>query len=410
MPRWLTEGLSTYEEKVANPSWDRYLYRDLYHAYHGDALFKVLGFDAAFSTPRIAFAYFQGGLVCHWIVERFGFEKILEMLAAYGADRSTEQVLREVLGISPTDFDAGFREYVAKLIEPMRLLPLPAAERVKALEAQLDEGAPSDADLLDLATARVMQKRDLEAQELIHRLQQSGSTDPRIEVLLGRIAEANRRPDVAGDHYRRALEAGYEDHDVYMFLAAQAEKSGDSAVAETLYRNARKTFPLRCDAGDPRLKLASLALGAGRSDEAVELLESHVALNFEDLKTRQELVRLYAARKDREGQLRHLRDMVLVYPLNQRLHVQLGNLLLESDDPEEAVREFEVGVALAEGGVDEADARYGLARAALEVEDDPGRAWLEVRKALALVPEHAAARRLREELEARRREKAGADR
>ena len=46
----VTEGLSTYEEKIYDPSWDRYLYRDLYHAYHAGALLPVLGFDAAFGT------------------------------------------------------------------------------------------------------------------------------------------------------------------------------------------------------------------------------------------------------------------------------------------------------------------------------------------------------------------------
>lgn len=85
MPRWLSEGISVYEERQADPSWGEQLtprYRDMIV---GGELAPVAELSGAFLSPKspihLQFAYYQSSLVVEFIIERHGFEALKAILA-----------------------------------------------------------------------------------------------------------------------------------------------------------------------------------------------------------------------------------------------------------------------------------------------------------------------------------------
>lgn len=85
MPRWLSEGISVYEERLANPAWGEALnpkYREM--ILEGE-LTPIGKLSAAFLIPKtdlhLQFAYYQASIVVEFLVERFGTESLRKILA-----------------------------------------------------------------------------------------------------------------------------------------------------------------------------------------------------------------------------------------------------------------------------------------------------------------------------------------
>jgi len=408
-PRWLTEGLSTYEEKCFNPAWDRGLYRQLHSALANDDLCKVLTFDSNFGGPRITFAYFQGGLVCEWMVERFGMPKVLAMLRAYGEDGTTAEILPSVLEITPEAFDDEFEQWIAARMEPVKLQPRLSRKGVSELESRL-AAKPDDGDaLIGLAVAYSASKNTLDAQEMVYRAERAGISDPRLHLVKGRIALANKVDGEARKQLKQALDGGLEDHDLRVSLANLAERAGDAAEAVEHWKAALATFPMISGRTDPRTQLSRICAGTGDLEGAIRWLEEHVSVTYEDLEARKKLVDWYRSREDKAAMKRHLSAMINVYPLDRSVHEGLGELYLEERRGDDAVTEFEVALALQQltpeqdrSPADEAGLRVMLAKALMLDEDSLEEASAQVKLALELVPGHAEARSLKRIIEAAR--------
>ena len=88
MPRWLSEGISVYEERQAHSSWGEQM-KPRYRAMMlGPDLTPVSGLSGAFLKPKTAmhlgFAYYESSLVVEWLMERWGAEKMKALLADLG--------------------------------------------------------------------------------------------------------------------------------------------------------------------------------------------------------------------------------------------------------------------------------------------------------------------------------------
>ena len=88
MPRWLSEGISVYEELQANPTWGQIM-NPRYRAFVLDGeLTPVSELSAAFLAPRselhLQFAYYQSYLVVDFIVRRHGLDKLRLILHDLG--------------------------------------------------------------------------------------------------------------------------------------------------------------------------------------------------------------------------------------------------------------------------------------------------------------------------------------
>lgn len=97
MPRWLSEGISVYEERQANPTWGERLTPRYREMILGDDLTPVGNLTAAFLMPpsgeHLQFAYYESSLVVQFIVERFGFSKLQAILRDLGEGMEINQAI-----------------------------------------------------------------------------------------------------------------------------------------------------------------------------------------------------------------------------------------------------------------------------------------------------------------------------
>jgi tetratricopeptide (TPR) repeat protein len=136
MPRWLSEGISVYEERQANPAWGQSMNPKFREMILGGELTPVSKLSGAFLSPKtsahLSFAYYESSLVVEHIVDRFGLEAIRKILRDLG----------EGVEINTA---------IAKHTEPMdKLEPAFAAfakTRAEALAPKLDWTKPTPADL-----------------------------------------------------------------------------------------------------------------------------------------------------------------------------------------------------------------------------------------------------------------------
>ena len=94
VPRWLTEGISEFEQKRARPEWARQMDMQFAQMINDDKVIKLSDLNAAFTDPRkISVAYFQGSVVVDYLVETYGPAGINKLLRAYGQGLDTNAAL-----------------------------------------------------------------------------------------------------------------------------------------------------------------------------------------------------------------------------------------------------------------------------------------------------------------------------
>lgn len=84
MPRWLSEGISVYEERQAHGAWGERMDPTYRSMVLGGELTPIGELSGAFLAPKSAahvmFAYYESSMVVEYIIEEFGFEAVLQIL------------------------------------------------------------------------------------------------------------------------------------------------------------------------------------------------------------------------------------------------------------------------------------------------------------------------------------------
>jgi tetratricopeptide (TPR) repeat protein len=121
MPRWLSEGISVWEEKEGRSYWGRDQGLDLVRAAEQEKLLHVSELDSGFSGARsnadLGFAYFQAYLVVDYITKQHGFDKLLELVKQYAFIKEDSERFNEVFDQSLAQFDDGFQNWIARRVE-----------------------------------------------------------------------------------------------------------------------------------------------------------------------------------------------------------------------------------------------------------------------------------------------------
>ena len=280
MPRWLSEGISVYEEIQANPSWGQHLnprYREMILKGELTPVSKLSGAFLAPPSPlHLQFAYFEAEWVVEFIVEHYGQDHLLGLL----------QDLRDA-----TDLPVA----LARRTAPAKALDAEfdqfARQRAEAFGKGLDWTRPpseASADGKDrlLTWAKdhptnywAMQIRGqtfsengqwTEARDAWRQLleRQPGQTGP--ESAYWSLAAACRElGDTAGelDALNRGAELDHEAPDAYQRLIELAAQRGDWSEMQ---RNCQRWLAVNPLVAPPYRYLAQAAEAVGNSAHAVE--------------------------------------------------------------------------------------------------------------------------------------------
>jgi Tfp pilus assembly protein PilF len=88
MPRWLSEGISVYEERKKDPSWGQTMRPRYRKMILEDELTPVGELSSAFLAPKsdlhLQFAYYESYLVIEFLVEKYGLDKLHAILKDLG--------------------------------------------------------------------------------------------------------------------------------------------------------------------------------------------------------------------------------------------------------------------------------------------------------------------------------------
>ena len=123
VPRWFAEGLAVHEEGQGNPRWADRLTPDVVVALKDKKLLPVSQLDRGFIHPeypeQVLVSYFQAGRICDYIQERWGAEKLVDMVHAFAELTPTPEVIQQSLGLAPEAFDEQFQVWVYQHAGPI---------------------------------------------------------------------------------------------------------------------------------------------------------------------------------------------------------------------------------------------------------------------------------------------------
>jgi tetratricopeptide (TPR) repeat protein len=279
VPRWFTEGMAVHEETAVSPDWGDRLDPTVIRAIKEKKLLPVEQLDRGFIRPsysgQVVVSYFQAGRICDYIASKWGYDKLLEMMHAFGEGQTTPQVVEGKLGTKPEEFD---RQFLAWL------------------------------DIQVGGTVRAYDDWRKRIRETAKKAQ-AGNHD-------AVIAEAGALLPLYPDYVER-------DNAYEMLAEAYLAKNDSPKAMEYLERYAK------VGGRNPAslIKLAGLQEDAGKKKEAIRTLER----------------------------------LMYIYPIGEEVHVNLGNLYLDTGNTEGAVREYTA--VIASKPVDPAAAHFRLARA-----------------------------------------------
>lgn len=199
MPRWLSEGISVYEERQYDPSWGESITPIYRQMMLGDELTPVSQLSGAFLNPaspiHLQFAYYESSLVVEFLVERFGMETVNQILVDLGSGLVIDDALVGNVGsLEKLDFE--FAEYARGVAEGFgqdadwSRESMPEKPTEEELLSWMEDNPNSYWGLRSLAEIYVGSERFEQARELLEKLQQLGtftgeSGDPL--VLLARV-------------------------------------------------------------------------------------------------------------------------------------------------------------------------------------------------------------------------------
>jgi tetratricopeptide (TPR) repeat protein len=332
VPRWLTEGISVYEERRARPGWGDDLSLEFLVAMKAGKLLPLRTLNNGFQRPegpeQVALSYYQASLVVELIDKEIGTDAVIKLLQAYRDGLTTEAAFPKALGRDVEAVDSRFQAWLQEKYGP----------RLKVVRVP-DKSAPAPT---------------------LESLRQTVSRDPDdflARALLGRVLFEQKKREEAEPHLQKAIE---------LF----PESGGDES---------------------PYWPLALIKKDQGKTQEAADLLSKLVAINENHYAARLELSALLDKLGDPKRAAALLTYALYIHAAEATLHERRAGLCQRLGDLPCVLSARQSLVAL--GPVDRAEALYQLAAAYFAAGDVAG-ARREVLRALEVAPRFERAQEL----------------
>lgn len=326
IPRWFTEGLSELSEKERSRACDRRLDLELYSIFCSGRLRGIGDLNSGFTRPQypqeIVICYYQAGLICEFLVEKFGFAKILEMLRLYRQEKKDSEVFSAVLGVDTAQFDHQFQEWLRmEVFSKMQVFPSINPRDIEELKDQIAENPKNLDAYIKLSLGYLQQGRftdaEIYASQLLGLAPQNSSTYD----ILGYIAYQQRNVRPAKNLLEKAVQLGSQNFYTHLVLGLIYWHQGKNAekAIESLEK-AKISYPGYVRPDNPYLKLAEIYLAKGEKDKAFLELESYLGREGQDFNTRLKLAKQYLPLQRYEKALRLLEEACEIYPLDVEIH------------------------------------------------------------------------------------------
>ena len=303
VPRWLTEGISVFEEYRRQPAWGRELTLEFAAELSQGHTFGFKGMTEAFKHPsNLALAYFEASVVVEHLVELRGDEGLRTLLKAYADGATDAEAFTKAFGQSLDEIDTSYKAFVEKNYGKLR----------DAMGKPPRDVGPDD------------------------------------------IAGLRARAEAAPGNFVSQLEYGQALY-----------KLGDEAGAQAPLEKASALVPMATGDGSPHALLAAIAEKKGDLTRARRELRALLTYDHANVNAARELAQLAAAAKATDDEDFALKLVTDLDPFDSASHSQWGKRLLAKADNSGALVEFQA--ALGSGPANLADAHADAAEAYLKL-------------------------------------------
>ena len=305
MPRWLSEGISVWEEREARPEWGRRHGIELVRAAKQEKLVPVAELNGAFtganSNEDLSFAYFQSYLVVDFIAQEHGFEKLLELVKQYGLIKEEAEMFSAVFDQPIEEFNTDFSAWIDRRVTEIGVhvheedAPDEGAahghgqrENSSAVLAELYNNSAlkqhmrqriqdNSADFqAHLQLGIVLFKEELYPEAIVH-LKLAGellpdySGYPSPPLVLAQIYEQMGDENARFEQLAIMMENHQHDYDTAVLLASRALEQGDLTLSEYYVDRALSVSPYRLGVHELAAQVAKM-----RSDSSMAVREYEV--------------------------------------------------------------------------------------------------------------------------------------
>jgi len=354
-PRWITEGLATWEEVNKNPAWTRNMRRELIDVLASGDVIKTREMNRAFRGPRILFGYYQSGLMCQMLIERHGFPSLVRLLTAFDRGLDLDAALTEVFATTPEALDRDFELWARAHVAGLAVEPRWSADHLRRLSAGLSRKLPKESsrrdawarDWVTVAVGAWQQRRKVDAQEALRVAREHAPESPRAVLLRAEIALSGGDGAKAKELFQAAIDAGQEDYRARMALASLAREAGDDDAAEQHLLAAEKAFPGWDDEElSAELALAEFYVAHDRRDDAMAATGRWLGWNAGDAERRRQVAGWHLENGRTGPALKLLAEANEVDPFLRSLHREWGDALRNAGRHAEALREYRAALAV----------------------------------------------------------------
>jgi tetratricopeptide (TPR) repeat protein len=306
VPRWLTEGISVYEETLARREWGRGAEVEYAQRLNAGETLTLRDLNSGFMSGKtIGLAYNQASYLVEHLVSKYGDEGLHKLLRAYGEGLETEAALKAALNTDFDELQVTFDQAMAQKFGGLQKAMALPEEGVALAKMSLDD------------------------------LKAYGTKFP-------------------------------DNFPVQMMLGRALLKTGGRGEAAAAFERAATLAPLATGPGSPYQMLAQLALE--NKDQAAEItaLQGLVAADFNDVNAARRLIDLLKETGVKDpAQLEPVYQRIAsIDPFDAEAHARLGQFAMARAQFDEASQQFRTVVAL--GPVDLAAARTDLAESYLK--------------------------------------------
>jgi tetratricopeptide (TPR) repeat protein len=317
MPRWLSEGISVYEERQADPAWGMRLDARYRAMIAKEGITPVDSLSAAFLAPKtsehLQFAYLESSLVVEFIISRYGLDHLRGVLTDLRDGREINVALAK--NVAPlADLEKEFTAYVHERTERLA----PGVDWEKPGPTLLDPDAAEDLVAWqkkhpDNYWALTMQARQLAEEKKW----------AEARVVLARIAELNPSEKGPDTPYRP--------------LVAVLHELGDTAAERAALT---KWAAIDDEATDAYLRLIELGTESKDWPTVARNAERFLRVNPLVAPPWRALAQASTATGDTANAIAALRTLLQLDPPDPAAaHFQLAQLLQKTGSPDEARRQ-----------------------------------------------------------------------
>jgi tetratricopeptide (TPR) repeat protein len=277
LPRWLSEGISVFEERRARSDWGREMEVRFAQALEEGKLLKVRDLNEGFSDPQlISLTYYQASLVAEHLIGTYGEPALWRLLRAYGEGLETEDAFVSAFEVTIDEVQESFDARLERDYGPLR--------------AALQTPTFPESATLD-------------------QLQAIASDSP------GSFA-------------------------VQMRLAVALQEAGESDLAIDALERASLLVPAANGQANPNAMIAHIALEQGDTERAIRALQAVMTIEASDVESARQLAALLEPTGDAASTAVAYGRVAELDPFDVNAQIVVGRWALEQRDSERALRAF----------------------------------------------------------------------